>query len=224
METLPHLLTKVVPLALGAAMSPVVLTVQVLTLAKNRFPLRRTWAVAAGCLAVTVAWTAVALLATNKTPSAHSGTPSPSSGVFALAFAVVLVGLGVHSLLRGDTSDDPQTGGDDERPRTLAFFAIGLGVMVTNITSFVLFFPAAHAVGISDADRDDTDRCRRRAGGDHAAPRLRTTAGRDAPRRRAQPSLDRLGAFVTDHRASINAMICFVFAVYLAVRGIDILR
>ncbi|MCJ7439019.1 MAG: hypothetical protein MUP97_14820 [Acidimicrobiia bacterium] len=32
-----------------------------------------------------------------------------------------------------------------------------------------------------------------------------------------------LGGFVTRHHATINATVCFVFAVYLAVRGIDIL-
>jgi hypothetical protein len=53
-ESLGELLGKVLPLALGAAISPVVITLQVLTLAANRYPLRRTWAIAAGCTLVTV--------------------------------------------------------------------------------------------------------------------------------------------------------------------------
>jgi threonine/homoserine/homoserine lactone efflux protein len=225
METRGELLTKVLPLAIGAAISPVVLTLQVLTLAKNRFPLRRTWAIAAGCSLVACGWAAVALLATNKTGAAHSGTPSATSGVLALAFALLLVGLGVHSLTnRTDPgAPKPEGQGDDQRPRGLEFFVIGLGVMVTNFTSFLLFFPAVHAIGISDAD--ETARVTALAVlmaitliPAYVPPLVVTVLGA-----RAQAGLDRLGRFVTSHHAAINATICFVFAAYLAARGIDIL-
>jgi threonine/homoserine/homoserine lactone efflux protein len=223
METLGELLTKVLPLALGAAISPVVLTLQVLTLAKNRFPLRRTWAIAAGCAVVASGWAAVALIATNRTAAAHSGKPSATSGVLALAFALLLVGLGVHSLTGRTGNDDAKPTGDDERPRGLEFFVIGLGVMVTNFTSFLLFFPAVHAIGISDVD--ETSRAIALVMlmvitliPAYVPPLFATLLGA-----RAQAVLDRLGRFVTRHHATINATICFVFAVYLTVRGIDIL-
>lgn len=222
MESLGELLTKVLPLAVGAAVSPVVLTLQVLTLAKNRFPLRRTWAIAAGCAVVACAWAGVALLATDKTPAANSGKPSATSGVLALSFALLLVGLGVRSLTRR-ADDDPKPEGDDERPRGLEFFVIGLGAMVTNFTTFLLFFPAVHAVAISDVD--DTSRVIALVVlmaitliPAYVPPLFATVLGA-----RAQAGLDRLGGFVTRHHATINATICFVFAVYLAVRGIDIL-
>ena len=226
MEALPELLTKVLPLAVGAAISPVVLTVQVLTLAKNRFPLRRTWAIAAGCTVVALAWAAVALLATNHTAAAHSGAPSATSGVLALAFSLLLVGLGVRALTHRDDEDDPTPESEQEelqRPRTFEFFLLGLGVMVTNFTSFLLFFPAVHAIALSDA----TEAARATAGAvllgvallpAYLPPLFATLLGA-----RAQSGLDRLGNFVTRHRATINATICFGFAVYLAVRGIDIL-
>ncbi len=223
METLGELLGKVLPLAVGAAISPVVITLQVLTLASNRYPLRRTWAVAAGCTLVTIGWTAVALLATNRTSAAHTGRPSTTSGVLALSFAVLLVGLGVRSLLHRTESDDPKPPREGDQPRMLAFFAIGLGVMVTNFTSFLLFFPVVHAIGISDADEST------RAIAlalvfvitllpAYAPPLVATMLGH-----RAQRGLDRLGRFVTVHRATINATICFAFAIYLSIRGVDIL-
>ena len=223
METLGELLTKVLPLAIGAAISPVVLTLQVLTLAKNRFPLRRTWAIAAGCAVVACGWAAVALLATNKTAAAHSGTPSATSGVLALSFALLLVGLGVHSLTNRTDGDPPKPEGDDQRPRGLEFFVIGLGAMVTNFTSFLLFFPAVHAIGISDADETARVIALVVLMGitlipAYVPPLVVTVLGA-----RAKAGLDRLGSFVTRHHAAINATICFGFAVYLAVRGIDIL-
>ena len=225
METLGELLTKVLPLAIGAAISPVVLTLQVLTLAKNRFPQRRTWAIAAGCAVVACGWAAVALLATNKTGAAHSGTPSATSGVLALAFALLLVGLGVHSLTNraDDDAPKPEPEGDGQRPRSLEFFVIGLGVMVTNFTSFLLFFPAVHAIGISDADETARVIALVVLMGitlipAYVPPLVVTVLGA-----RAKAGLDRLGGFVTRHHAAINATICFVFAAYLAVRGIDIL-
>ena len=223
MESLGELLTKVVPLALGAALSPVVLTLQVLTLAKNRFPLRRTWAVAAGCTVVAAGWAMVALVAINQTPEANSGHPDATSGVIAVVFALLLVGLGVHALTNRDANEDPKPGGDDTRPRTLAFFAFGLVAMVTNFTSFVLFFPAVHAIAVSDASGSANTIAlvilmALTLVTAYAPPLAATILGA-----RAQAGLDRLSGLVTRHRATINATICFVFAVYLAVRGIDIL-
>jgi threonine/homoserine/homoserine lactone efflux protein len=224
MESLGELLGKVLPLALGAAISPVVITLQVLTLAANRYPLRRTWAIAAGCTLVTIGWAAVALLATNRTSAAHTGNPSATSGLLALAFAVLLVGLGVRALLHRGKSDDPRPSKSSDRPHSWEFLAIGLGAMVTNFTSFLLFFPAVHAIGVSDATESE------RAVAllvlflitllpAYAPPLVATVLGQ-----RAQQGLDRLGRFVTVHRATINATICFAFAIYLTVRGVDILR
>lgn len=223
MESLGALLGKVVPLALGAAISPVVLTLQVLTLAKNRFPLRRTWAVAAGCTVVALVWAAIGLLAINQTPEANSGQPDATSGVIAVVFAMLLVGLGVRALWHGNADDAPPTGDDDARPRVLAFFAIGLGAMVTNFTSFVLFFPAVHAIAVSDASDTTTAVAMivllaLTLSTAYGPPLVATVMGS-----RAQAGLDRLGGFVTRHHAGINATICFGFAVYLAVRGVDIL-
>jgi threonine/homoserine/homoserine lactone efflux protein len=223
MEALGELLTKVLPLAVGAAVSPVVLTLQVLTLAKNQYPLRRTWAVAAGCTVVAIGWATIGLVAINQTPEANSGHSDATSGVVAIVFSLLLVGLGVHALLHRGANDDPKTRGDDARPRTVAFFVIGLGVMVTNFTSFVLFFPAVHAIAVSDASETANAVAMvillaLTLVTAYGPPLTATILGS-----RAQAGLDRLGGFVTRHHATINATICFAFAVYLAVRGIDIL-
>lgn len=223
METLGELLTKVLPLALGAAISPVVLTLQVLTLAKNRFPLRRTWAIAAGCTVVAVGWATIGLVAINQTPEANSGHSGATSGVVAIAFSLLLIGLGVHALIHRGAQQTPTAGGDDARGRTLAFFAIGLGAMVTNLTSFVLFFPAVHAIAVSNASGTANAVAlvillALTLVTAYAPPLAATILGA-----RAQAGLDRLCGFVTRHRATINATICFAFAVYLAVRGVDIL-
>jgi threonine/homoserine/homoserine lactone efflux protein len=223
METLGELLTKVLPLALGAAISPVVLTLQVLTLAQNRYPLRRTWAIAAACTLVALGWAAVALLAANKTGAAHAGQPSTTSGVLAVSFSVLLVGMGVRALTHRGADDDPKPNKSGDRPHTWEFFGLGLVAMLTNFTTFLLFFPAVHVIAISDA----TESTQVVAFvvlmlitllPAYVPPLFATLLGA-----RAQRGLERLGAFVTKHRAAINATICFGFAAYLAIRGIDIL-
>jgi len=96
-------------------------------------------------------------------------------------------------------------------------------VMVANFTSFLLFFPAVHAIGISDAD--ETARIITLLVlmlitliPAYMPPLVVTVLGA-----RAKVGLDRLGGFVTRHHTTINATICFAFAVYLAVHGVDIL-
>jgi hypothetical protein len=47
-----HLLGIVLPLALGAALTPTIVGVQVVTLSASRLPLKRAWMLAAGCALV----------------------------------------------------------------------------------------------------------------------------------------------------------------------------
>jgi hypothetical protein len=71
-----HLLGIVLPLALGAAITPTIVGVQVLTLSAPRSPLKRAWLLAAGCAAVLLVESAIALALAGGTGwSDGSSTP-----------------------------------------------------------------------------------------------------------------------------------------------------
>ena len=97
---------------------------------------------------------------------------------------------------------------------------LGLGAMVSNVTSLVLFLPAVH--DISHARVTDTDKS--------IAlvvlivvtllaaiiPPLAASIG-GAPARRG---LDRVSVLIAAHHRAINATICFGFALFLAATGV----
>ena len=102
--------------------------------------------------------------------------------------------------------------------------ALGAAMMVSNFSTIVLYFPAVHAIGISDAAVDAKVRRVRAAVRDHAAPAVGPPLVVTLMGARATPALQRLNGFFTAHRRGIGATICFVFAVLLAVTGLHALR
>jgi hypothetical protein len=77
-----HLLAIVVPLACGAAVSPTILALQLLTLSRRTAPLARSWAVAVGCVLVLVGLSVVALLVAQS--SGGSDSPDEAGGIVKL--------------------------------------------------------------------------------------------------------------------------------------------
>jgi threonine/homoserine/homoserine lactone efflux protein len=213
-----HLLGLVIPLALGAAISPTVIALQLLMLSRKDAPLRRAWAVAAGCAVVLAVFTVIALLVAGSTGHPHSR--SEASGIVKLVAAGLLVVLGVRNLTRPPRPPKPEHTSAHPVQRS---FLVGAALMLTNFSSIVLFFPAMHQIGIS------------RVGFDSKAvafvvlavftllpaygpPLLVSLLGA-----RATPMLERLNGFFTDHRRGIGAVLCFVFAVLLAITGANAL-
>lgn len=141
------LLGIVLPLALGAAVTPTIIGAQLVTLSGVVRPLARAWALAAGAAVVLTAVSALALLVAGISNALED--PSPAGGVVKLTAGVLLAGLGVRAVRhRGDAAPSPSPQAD-ERPRLRRSFALGAGLMATNFSSLVLYFPAMHAIGIS---------------------------------------------------------------------------
>jgi hypothetical protein len=210
-----RLLGFVLPLALGAAISPTLLAVQLLTLSRKTAPIARAWALAAGCAMVLAGFSVIALSIAHSTGG--SGSPSEAGAIVKLAAAVVLVVLGVRNLRRPPRQAQPERTGP--HPRAQAFI-LGAGLMLTNFSSIALFFPATHEIGISHVS----------PGGKVVAflllytitllpafgpPLVVTLLGS-----RATPLLQGLNWFFVGHRRGIGAGICFGFAALLAVAGL----
>jgi threonine/homoserine/homoserine lactone efflux protein len=212
------LLGIVVPLALAAAVSPTILAFQLVTLSRKTEPVQRAWGVAAGAALVLAGFAVLALALARSTGGSDS--PSQAGAIVKLVAAALLVVIGVHALRAAPKPPKPESVAAHPLRRSLE---LGAGLMLTNFSSIVLFFPAMHEIGISDAG----------LGAQlvafvllysitllpaFAPPLLVGLLGA-----RAAPLLERLNAFFAAHRRGIGAGLCFCFALLLALAAIKAL-
>ena len=130
------LVTRLLPLAIGAAVSPMVLVFQLLNLSGSRQALARSGAFLLGCTLVVILWLLCAGWIAALLPPANAG-PDPIAAAFDAVFALLLVALGVRIL----TQTPPAT----PQPARHGLWTPALGglvLMACNITSLVLFLPA----------------------------------------------------------------------------------
>jgi len=218
-----ELLGQVLPLALGAMISPTLLALQVLVLSSPRSPRAKAWALVVGA-AVTLA--AFALVVGVLLTQATAATPTHQHGwTFAILRTVaglLLVTIGLRQFLAPPTPSERH----HERAARLAgagprlYFGVGAVGMLTDVSSLVLFVPAMHAITRSSAD----DGAKALVFGVLClcvlAPVLVPALLVSLLGRRADPALAALNRFVTGHQRQINAGICFVFAAFLLVTGL----
>jgi hypothetical protein len=208
------LLAGILPFAVGAAVTPTILLAQLRNVDGPGGSLRKGAAYAAGCAAVLLGVSALSLALAAGTGGAAS---SPTAiAIVELSMAAALAGFGLWS---GRSRSEV----DARRPRhvgRLRDFGLGIGMMATNFTSLILYFPAMHLVGVS---RSGT------AGKIVAfmvlfgATMLPATApllpsGRLAAAVRSR--LERANAFFDLHRRTLVPLLAFTFAAYLGVQGL----
>jgi threonine/homoserine/homoserine lactone efflux protein len=140
----------VLPLALGAAVSPALLTLQVLVLTGRTAPRRRAWAVVVGAVAVVLVYMVLAFTLLSRLSDHGSGHPSSAEAWGKIVCGVLLLLLAVRELLPARTPGERATRRGAARAERLkhagpgVFVGIGALGMVTNVSTLVLFFPAVH--------------------------------------------------------------------------------
>lgn len=212
------LLGIVLPLALGAALSPTLLAVQLVTLSRKTAPIQRSWALAAGSAVVLAGFSALALAIARSTGGPHS--PSEAGAIVKLTAAVLLVAIGVRNVRKPPRPARPEHPG--LHPIWKAF-VLGAGLMLTNFSSVVLFFPAMHQIGISRVGLAGQLIAFALLYGltmlPAAGPPLVVTLLGD----RATSLLHGLNRFFVAHRQAIGACLCFGFAALLGAAGLHVL-
>ena len=185
-----------------------------------RARLSSSWVFVAGNLLVLLAWALVGTSLGHHLPPRHIGS-DPAAAHVEIVLALVLLSLAIRAV-RTPLSAVPQ---EPVRPsgrhRLLSAFGLGLGAMGSNVTSFVLFMPAAQAVGRSALP----------PGLELLALALLvliTLLPAWAPLTlvvgagsRGLVQLQRLDAFVVRHRRGINAAVALFFALLLGSRGLS---
>jgi hypothetical protein len=212
------LLGIVIPLALGAAISPTILAVQLVTLSRTTAPLRRAWSLAAGCAPMLAGYSALALLVAKSTGG--SSSPCSAGAIVKLVAAALLIALTARNLRRPEQPTKPEHAGAHPARQSFVF---GVGLMLLNFSSILLYFPAAHEVGTSKVTLT----------GKvvvfallyviallpaFGPPLVVTLLGA-----RATPLLERLNRFFAVYRRAIGAGICLAFAALLTVAGLRVL-
>ena len=215
-----ELLAKVLPLALGAAVSPTVLAMQAVTLAGTNAPLRRAWATAAGYLTVLLAEAGAVLIL-----AAGTGGPDTSSDTAAyvkLGAAALLLALGVRALLRTPPEKTPHP--TEQSPRLGRYFALGAGSMILNFTTVALFFPAVHEVGISDVGVALQAVTLVVVVAITLLPASGPPVAVMLLGERVKPGLIALNNLFSRHQRVLSIILCFGFAAFLAYLGVKGLR
>jgi hypothetical protein len=129
------LLAEVVPLALAAAISPVVFLLQLNTLTGPR-PIARGAALTAGAAIVLIVGSTIGV-ALGGTGFAERDSLQAAIN---LAFGALLIGVGLRALLR---PPKPKPAEPDPKPTSIGrSFLAGAGGMASNVTTFALYIPA----------------------------------------------------------------------------------
>lgn len=217
-----ELVRNVLPLALGAAVSPV-LFLLILGLLSGSHPLSRSLVCAAGVLTVSLAVGAVVLAGLLGPDVVAKGDKhSTPSAILDLAFGAALLLLALVTAVRKPKPPKPPKKRDDSGGAHLSrYFAIGLGAMVANFTSLMLYIPALK--GIAAATASGTDKVIVAIGliVVMLIPVEVPIAAYAISPRRAAGGLGRLRVFLERHHAGVRILLGLGFGVYLLLKGIS---
>lgn len=215
-----NLLASVLPLAIGAAISPTILAAQLLMLSSKSQPIKKSAVALLGSGLILIIYTAIPLvIGATSSGTSHPGTVD---GIVKLVFAVILLALGIKAAANSGAKSKEQKK-PTQGPSLVRSFEFGAVMMAINFTTMALYFPAIHEVAASSVSSSDK----------FIAilvlflitmipaygPLLATLAFGDHARR----VLAKLNDFLTTHQQGVKVAICFLFAAYLGVSGLKIL-
>src|ERR1035437_415526 len=160
-----NLIAKIVPLAIGGAVSPILVISVVLLLSGTRKPRARALAFAVGNV-VALALVAVAVLLLFHSVG-HTGTGSTRAGkLIDLTLGVLLTAMGAGKLIEFiskklshqpevATSDDEADQPAPSKGGVLGSLVLGVGLMATNITTIALYLSAMKDVAEAKVGNGD---------------------------------------------------------------------
>ncbi len=219
------LLVAVLPLALGAAISPTLLALQLLILTGTIHRLARAWALVAGSAVVLAAFSLLCVTALRRIQLHHGHKSSADAAVF-LASGILLGALALRSQVRRPTAGEKHTsriGGRLQTAPTAWFVGVGAVGMVVNFSTLVLVLAAVHEITRATASTSTKVAVYVVMYVIVLVPVLAPVVLAQAFGDRADRALDTVHRWVGDHARTIGTVIEAVFAVYLIVRGVNAL-
>jgi hypothetical protein len=217
------LLVQVVPLALGAAVSPALLTVMVVTISSPRRGLARGVALTAGVLASLAVLTALGLTVLSHVTSHASATKTAVSDAVDVTVGLVLLALALRALVEHKNSQPGDDAPDTSRRAPmglLATFGAGAALMVTNVTTIILYIPAMKEIAKSDVSDTGKAVATVIVVLITALPVILPLAVRLAAPRASQRWLGSLNETISRHHRAVIVGVEVVFGVYLLAKGL----
>ena len=215
---------QILPLVIGAAISPVLLLLQVATLASKNFPLRRALLVLVSSSMVT-ALIIIFVSSTNQKSSSSSGSQDAVHAWIEIVLAVVLLANAVRSMLAPASDAEVKAPPDESSARLHAvrYLLLGVAAMATNFTTIVLLIPAVHDVAISSLSTQDKATLLVVVGiivefVAYFPILVVLAAGKKGP-----VLLDHLSTYLRTHRRRIGIVVSLGFAIYLGYSGLSAL-
>ncbi|MEN4018215.1 MAG: GAP family protein [Methanobacterium sp.] len=155
MSDLSALLTSILPLALGAAVSPTVLIGIILILSITKRPKLNGVAFYIGSIILLLIVVALGVFVSKGAVIASGTMPSTTSAYFDIVLAVLLILLGIRRTRKEDKGPDKDKFKEDASPSAVKGFiksmGFGFGLFVINFTTTILVFAAGKDIGLSPA-------------------------------------------------------------------------
>jgi hypothetical protein len=215
-----ELLAKTIPLALGAMVSPTLLTAAILVLSGKVSPRSRAWAFVAGGAVALGAFTVLVPWLAQLLKSVGPGVIRSADVIF----GVLLLVVALRKLLKrkdpdGGTTRAPKHAGTPA-PHLWAYFGFGALMIATDASSLVLYIAIIKEAAVSAAP--EAARVAAVALGYLAVlvPALVPVALATIAPAQTDHVLKPLGAWSQKHASAITVTICLVFAAYLLVKGL----
>ena len=219
------LLSKVIPLAIGAAFSPTVLAVELLILASPKRAVARAVAFVSGVMLILVGLTVVGLMVTNHGTGAGSSA-NPVTRAIDGTLGFLLLVLALHSVARAFTTDRvrPRSADDEDHSSWFtslpASFLFGIVMMLSNFSTILLYLPALRAVSAAPVARADQAVAVVLLFAITVTPIVLPIVFRLVAPGPSSRWLDSLHQLVTRYQTQIAVVVEVVFGVYLVVKAI----
>jgi hypothetical protein len=216
------LLAAVLPLAIGAAVSPTLLALQLIVLSGTTHRLARAWALAAGAALVLATFSLLCVTALSRVRPDH-GHKSATDATVLIASGVLLGVLAVRSRIRKPTVGERHSSKLSGRLTTAPsgwFVGVGAFGMVVNFSTLLLVLPAVHEITYSSADFSAKATSFVVLYVIVLLPVLAPVVLAQLLGARADHALDVTHRWVGRNARTIGTVIEAVFAVYLVVKGI----
>jgi len=215
-----ELFAKTIPLALGAMVSPTLLTAAILVLASRVAQRARVWTFVAGGATVLVAFT----LAVPWIARLLQSVKGVALDRIDVVLGALLLAVAVHALLKrknpgSETAKAPKHHATTA-PHLLEYFGYGALMIATDMSSLVLYIAILKEAVESSAP--DAARATAVAIGYFAVmlPALAPACIATLAPAQTDRVLLPLGAWAKKHSTPITVAICLVFAAYLLIKGL----
>jgi len=217
-----QLLVAVLPLALGAAISPTLLALQLLILAGPTHRLSRAWSLTLGAALVLGVFSILCVTALQHVQTHHAHKSATDAAVL-LVSGALLAALAVRSLIRRPTTGEKNSSRSAGRLATAPtpwFIGVGALGMVVNFSTLLLVVPAIHEITHSTATTTVKAAVFVVLYVIVLLPVLLPVLFASVLGSRADRALDATHRWVGSHSRMIGTVIEVVFAAYLVVRGL----